>query len=127
MRVSWVEKRHRVALGIATPLCLARRRMVDVARPRRGEKRNGCVFWDATSRPITAAPGANTLKPSVASPARNGVPKRVINMACEAFGLSRSSPPVPKPTYTEAHERYGDCVVSTHAGGALAATTVHAA
>ena len=31
--------------------------------------------------------GANTLKPSVASPARNGVPKRVINMACEAFGL----------------------------------------
>ena len=46
--------------------------------------------------------------------ARNGVPKRVTNMACEAFGLVKVKLPAgPRPTYTEAHERYGDCVVST--------------
>ena len=46
--------------------------------------------------------------------ARNGVPARVTDMACEAFGLAKVKlPPGPKPTYTEAHERYGDCVAST--------------
>ena len=44
--------------------------------------------------------------------ARNGVPERVTRAACIAFGLVKITlPPGPRPTYTEAHERYGDCVV----------------
>ena len=46
--------------------------------------------------------------------ARNSVPKRVRSLACAAFGLERVVlPPGPRPTYTEAHRRYGNCLVTT--------------
>ena len=46
--------------------------------------------------------------------ARNGVDKRAYEKAMREFGLTKV--PLPrgsKPTFSEAHERYGNCVAST--------------
>ena len=46
--------------------------------------------------------------------ARNGVSKKVTSLAAEQFGLTKVDlPKGAKPTFSEAHERYGDCMVST--------------
>ena len=46
--------------------------------------------------------------------ARNGVDKRAYTKVYREFGLTKVKlPPGPRPTYSEAHERYGDCIVST--------------
>ena len=46
--------------------------------------------------------------------ARNSVDKRAMDKAYKLAGLRKVKLPAgPKPTYTEAYERYGDCLVTT--------------
>ena len=46
--------------------------------------------------------------------ARNGIGVKVYQKVFAAHGLVKVKlPPGPKPTYAEAHQRYGDCIVST--------------
>ena len=46
--------------------------------------------------------------------ARNGISIKVYPKVFAAHGLVKVKlPPGPKPTYAEAHRRYGDCIVTT--------------
>ena len=46
--------------------------------------------------------------------ARNGVLPKVYQPVFQTYGLERVKlPKGTRPTYTEAHERYGDCIVKT--------------
>ena len=46
--------------------------------------------------------------------ARNGIDRRASDRVKKAFGFTKVKlPKGPRPTYTEAYERYGDCMVTT--------------